>query len=104
MDMSLENVSLLVLSIVLAIFLFVTTQSDESPKMVNARKSAYAIMLSLILAVLWYSSVLTTKNFDMLNKFIDNYTGRDYGDEDGKELEKLFDKANSIHQIDDATE
>lgn len=104
MDMSLENVSLLVLSIVLAIFLFVTTQSDESPKMANARKSAYAIMLALILAVLWYSSVLTTKNFDMLNKINDNYTGQDYGDEDGKELEKLFDKANSIHQIDDATE
>lgn len=104
MDMSLENISLLVISIVLAVFLFVTTQTDESPKMVAARKCAYAIMLSLILVVLWYSAVLTTKNFDMLNEIIDNYTGQDYGDEDGKELEKLFDKANSIHQIDDATE
>ena len=104
MDMSLENISLLVISIVLAVFLFITTQTDESPKMAAARRSAYAIMLSLILVVLWYSAVLTTKNFDMLNEIIENYTGQDYGDEDGKELEKLFDKANSIHQIDDATE
>jgi predicted solute-binding protein len=104
MDMSLENVSLLVVTIVLSIFLCITTTNDESPKMANARKSAYAIMLSLILAVLWYSAVLTTKNFDMLNEIIENYTGQDYGDEDGKELEKLFDQANSIHQIDDATE
>lgn len=104
MDMSLENISLLVVSIVLAIFLFITTQTDESPKMAAARRSAYAIMLSIIFVVLWYSAVLTTKNFDMLNEIIDNYTGQDYGDEDGKELEKLFNKANSTHQIDDATE
>lgn len=104
MDMSFENISLLAVSIVLAVFLFVTTQTEETPKMAAARRSAYALMLSFILAVLWYLAVLTTKNFNMLNEIIDNYTGQDYGDEDGKELEKLFDEANTIHQIDNATE